>query len=96
MQASDAHVVAESACGTRVSQAACSLEISSAVLLSICVALLLHHRYKHREGGPHPLHGMDQWFQREDVCKFQTCNHETWILFLMSLAFVLLLISFGV
>ena len=86
----------ESWCGGAASEAACTLEIFSVLLVAMSIVLLFHHRYKHRSSGPHPLHGVDRWFQRDDACVFWPCNHETWIICLLLLAFVLILTSFAV
>lgn len=56
------------------------LAIVLGILLAACIVLLLHHAYSHRPGGPHPLEGWDQFFQRSDVCNFHSCSHEMWIL----------------
>lgn len=64
-----------------------------AALIAASVALLVHHRYKHRSGGPDPLEGMNQWFQTSDVGNFRRCNHEMWILCLMAVAVTFILIS---
>ena len=56
------------------------LIITLAVLL-----LLIHHKLKHSD-----QHNLDyirdpcrQWFQPEDICNFNTCSHEMWIIGLL-------------
>ena len=56
-----------------------------AVFIAIAVGLLLHHGYKHSRdlSGSHAKEESCPevcYFQRSDVCKFSSCNHENWIL----------------
>lgn len=70
-------------------QEAWPIGITIIALVVACVCLLLHHRYKHRHGGQHPLNGADQWFQLSDVGNFHSCSHEMWIVFMSATAFIL-------
>ena len=79
-----------------MSDASEAMMVSSVCLVAVCVALLAHHRYKHRTGGPHELHGTDRWFQKSDICNFHSCSHEMWIILLFGLAVVLFTASFVV
>jgi hypothetical protein len=58
-------------------------------LVGLSVILLFHHRYSHREGSAHELHGCNAWFQKSDVGNCHSCSHEMWIIGIMCLALVL-------
>lgn len=69
------------------------LAILAFTLFGVCILLVMHHGYSHRWDGPHPLGGMDQYFQLSDVGNCRSCNHEMWILGLALVAGVLAAIS---
>ena len=56
------------------------LGVTLAVLL-----LLIHHFYRHSD--PHSSQYIrdpcQQWFQPDDICNFNTCSHEMWIIVLL-------------
>ena len=52
----------------------------SILSFTICFILILHHAYEHRDGGKHPLSGIDKYFQISDIGNFRTFNHETFVI----------------
>jgi hypothetical protein len=61
------------------------------VFVTMSVALVLHHWYKHRPGGSDPLEYPDRCFQESDVCNFHSCNHEMFVLAFTSVGILLIL-----
>lgn len=56
------------------------LAVAGASLLTMAILLILHHGYRHRQGGPEPIEGWKRFFRPSDVGNFHSCNHGTWIL----------------
>lgn len=54
--------------------------IISILSFVICFILIMHHAYEHRDGGKHPLYGIDKYFQISDIGNFKTFNHETFVI----------------
>jgi hypothetical protein len=74
------------------------LVVPAVIFFVLALALLLHHGWKHHHEDPATSLAQQEscpevcYFQRSDVCNFRTCNHETWILFLIALGAVCLLV----
>lgn len=72
-----------------------NLAIAGAGLCGLAIVLLIHHCVKHGPGGGEELPYPDRCFQESDVFNFRTWNHETWIIFIMIAAIVLLVSSYA-
>lgn len=71
-----------------------ALAVAAIVFCVAAVILLLHHGCQHAREDPATSVAQQEscaavcFFQRSDVGNFKTCNHEMWILLLLSLSLV--------
>jgi hypothetical protein len=68
------------------------LLLASAVLFLAALLLCLHHYVKHAREDPATSHAQRDscpeacFLQPSDVCNLRTCNHETWIILLLTVS----------